>query len=57
MLTKNILSGKPLQGTEIIIYVTNIELNKTWTGPLYDITHFINPKTQQRYLQFSNKLT
>ena len=28
MLTKNMLSGKPLQGTEIIIYVTNIELNK-----------------------------
>ena len=25
MLTKNMLSGKPLQGTEIIIYVTNIE--------------------------------
>ena len=23
MLTKNMLSGKPLQGTEIIIYVTN----------------------------------
>ena len=53
MLTKNMLSGKPSQGTEIIIYVTNIELNKTF----YDITHFINPKTQQRYLQFSNKLT
>ena len=29
MLTKNMLSGKPSQGTEIIIYVTNIELNKT----------------------------
>ena len=29
MLTKNMLSGKPLKGTEIIIYVTNIDLNNT----------------------------
>ena len=34
MLTKNMLSGKPLQGTEIIIYVTNIVLLEYIDVPL-----------------------